>query len=90
MREIRPSGSVRGADREVRPYRDIPDQLRSSRDPGALIQVTGGQPSHLPVAVVVCVGAACYSHSGCLPFGDPFCDVPVDLVTGPSDASATR
>ena len=24
MREIRPSGSVRGADREVRPYRDLP------------------------------------------------------------------
>jgi hypothetical protein len=30
MREIRPSGSVRGAGREVRPYRDIPIPMRSS------------------------------------------------------------
>jgi len=30
MREIRPSGSVRGADREVRPYRDPLIPMRSS------------------------------------------------------------
>jgi hypothetical protein len=30
MREIRPSGSVRGANRKVRPYRDIPNPMRSS------------------------------------------------------------
>jgi hypothetical protein len=29
MREIRPSGSVRGADREVRPYRDTLLPMRS-------------------------------------------------------------